>query len=86
MKGLRCGCAFLGDRFWATACKTVRRVLSDRCLSCLSVCDVGVLWPKMKLNMVVGLVPCLIVLDGDPASPKGAQPPIFGPCQLWLNG
>jgi len=23
--------------FWATVCKTVRPVLSDRCLSCLSV-------------------------------------------------
>jgi len=37
-------------RFWATVCKTVRPMLSDRCLSvCLSVCpvcDVGVLWPK----------------------------------------
>ena len=36
---------------WATACKTVRPMLSDRCpvcLSCLScpVCDVGVLWPN----------------------------------------
>jgi len=28
-----------GDtRFWATVYKTVRPVLSDRCLSCLSVC------------------------------------------------
>ena len=34
------------NRFWATACKTVRSMLSDGCLSCLSVCDVGVLWPK----------------------------------------
>ena len=40
-------------RFWATVCKTVRPMLSDRCLSymsvCLSVCpvcDVGVLWPN----------------------------------------
>jgi len=30
--------------FWATVCKTVRPMQSDRCLSCLSVCDVGVLW------------------------------------------
>jgi len=29
--------------FWATICKTVRPMLSDRRLS---VCDVGVLWPK----------------------------------------
>jgi len=27
-----------------------------------------------------------IVLDGDPAAPKGAQPPIFGPCLLLPNG
>jgi len=31
---------------WATVCKTVRPMLSDRCLSALSVCDVGVLWPN----------------------------------------
>jgi len=30
--------------FWATVCKTVRPMLSDRCLSVLSVCNVGVLW------------------------------------------
>jgi len=37
--------------FWATVCKTVRPMLSDRCLSVLScpllsVCNVGVLWPN----------------------------------------
>ena len=32
--------------FWATVCKTVHRMLSDRCLSILSVCNVGVLWPN----------------------------------------
>jgi len=37
---------------WATVCKTVRPMLSDRCLSVLFVlsvcpiCDVGVLWPN----------------------------------------
>jgi len=36
----------LGYSFWATVSKTVRPMLSDRCLPCsaLSVCDVGVLW------------------------------------------
>ena len=38
-----------GD-FWATVCKTVRPMLSVRCLSvcpvCLSVCDVHALWPN----------------------------------------
>jgi len=36
--------------FEATVCKTVCPVLSDRCLSvlsvCLSVCNVSVLWPN----------------------------------------
>jgi len=31
---------------------------------------------KMKLSMQVGLGPGHIVLDGDPAPPQGAQPPI----------
>ena len=36
--------------FWATVCKTVRPMLSDRCLSCLSVCDVGVFWPNGSMD------------------------------------
>jgi len=40
---------------------------------------------KMLLGMEVGLGPCHIVLDGDPATPKGAQPPIFGPCLVPLG-
>ena len=32
--------------FWVTICKTVRPMLSDPCLSVLSVCNVGVLWPN----------------------------------------
>jgi len=75
-----------GD-YWATACKKVRPVLSDRCLSvCLSVClscpvwDPGhwqtVAWIKMKLRTQVGLGPGYIVLCGDPApSRKRAQKP-----------
>jgi len=44
-------------------------------------------WIKMPLGMEVSLGPGHIVLDGDPAPlPKGAQPPIFGPCLLWPNG
>jgi len=39
------------NAFWATACEAVRPILSDRCLcltvpSCLSVCNVRVLWPN----------------------------------------
>jgi len=58
--------------FRATVCKTVRPMLSDRCLSChvLSVtlvyCGQTVGWIKMKLGMEVGLGPDHIVLDGDP--------------------
>jgi len=35
-------------------------------------------WMKMPLGTEVGLDPD-IALDGDPAPPKGEQPPIFGP-------
>ena len=71
--------------FSATVCKTVRPMLSDRCLSvlsCLSVCDVRALWPNgwtdqnETRHAVIGLVPGHIVLDGDPAPPpqKGIAP------------
>jgi len=37
-------------------------------------------WIKMRLGTEVGLDPGDIVLDGDPAPPKGAQqPPTFRP-------
>ena len=76
--------------FWANVCKTVRPMLSDRCLSvCLSVClscpvlsvtfvhcgqTVGRI--KVKLGVQIGLGPGHIVLDGDPALPplKGHSP------------
>jgi len=43
-------------RCWATICKTVRPMLSDRCLSVCPVCpvlsvyDVGVLWPNSRMD------------------------------------
>jgi len=42
----------------------------------------------MPLGMEVGLDPGHNVLDGDPAPPKGSQPPpqFFGLCLLWPNG
>ena len=43
-------------------------------------------WIRKPLGMDVGLGPGHTELDGDPAPPKGAQPPIFGPCLLWPNG
>jgi len=73
---------------WATVSKTVRRMLSVRCLSvclsCLSVtfarCGQTVGWIKTKLGVQVGLGPGHIVLDGDPPPlhQRGAQhPPQF---------
>jgi len=77
--------------FWATVCKTVRPVLSVRCLS---VCDVGVLWPNYGWmdedeTWHGGRPrPRSHCVRWGPSSllPKGAQPPIFGPCLLWPNG
>jgi len=82
------------SRFWATVCKTVRPMLTDRCLSALSVCDVGVLWsngwrdqdetwhagsPRPWPHCVRWR------LETQLLSPKGAQPPIIGPCLLSPN-
>jgi len=68
-------------------------MLSDRCLSCLSVtlvyCGRAVVWIRMPVGMVVGLGPGHIVLDGDPASHTErdtAAPPLFSPCLLVPNG
>jgi len=36
-------------------CKTVRLMLSDRCLSCLSVYNVGVLWPNGWISIALGM-------------------------------
>ena len=75
---------FLGDR-----CKTLHPILSDRCLSvCQSVtlvyCGQTAGWIKMPLGVEVGLGPCHIVLDGNPAPRKGAQhpPPNFRPMSI----
>jgi len=40
---------------------------------------------KTPLGSEVDLGPCHIVIDGVPASAKGAQQPLplFGPCLLW---
>jgi len=74
---------FIMTLFWATVCKTVRPMLSDRCLPspvCLSLtlvyCGQTVRLIKMKLGMQVGLGPGHIVLDGDSAlpPPKGHTP------------
>ena len=69
---------FLGDRYIHV---TVRHMLQDRCLSCLSVtlvyCGQTVGWIRMPLGTEVGLGPGHIVLDGYLAPPrKGAQQPL----------
>jgi len=63
-------------RFWATFSKTVRPMLSDSCLSCLSLlsvtltyCGQTVGWIKMKLGLEIGIGPGHIVWHGDSAPP-----------------
>ena len=80
-----------------TISKMVRHMLSDRCLSVLSVClfchvlsamlvysDQMAGWIKMKLGKQVGHLGIgHTVFDGRSSpSPKGAQPPIFRPYLL----
>ena len=60
------------------------------CLSCLSVSNVGVLWTNSLTDQDetwhAGRPPpwphCVTWGPSSP-SPKGAQPPIFGPYPLW---
>jgi len=50
-------------------------------------CGQTVGYIKMPFGTQVYVGPGHIVLDGNPAlHPKGAQPPIFGPCLLLPNG
>jgi len=95
--------AVRSGRFWATVCKTVRPMPSDRCpvsLSCLfclsvclSVCDVGVLWPNgwtdQDETWPVGRPwswPHCVRFGPSSLPQKGQSPPtIFGPCLLWPN-
>jgi len=67
--------------FWPTVCKTVRPILSHRCLSVCPVLSMSVClwrwcivaktvgWIKMKLGIQVGLGTGHILLDGDTALP-----------------
>ena len=85
--------------FRSNVCKTVRPMLSDFCLPCMSspVCLSATLvycgqtagWIKIKPGTQVGLGPGLIVLDGNPAArhpQRGTASPIFGPYLLWPKG
>jgi len=72
--------------FLATACTTVRPMLSDRCLSCpvLSVtlvyCGQTVGWIRIPFGVEVGLDAVHIVLDGDPAPPTEHSPQFSARC------
>ena len=76
--------------FWATVCKTVHPMLSD--VVCLSVCNVGVLWPngwtdKDETWHAGKPRPRGHCVRWEPSSPPqkggGAPSTIFGPCLLW---
>jgi len=59
--------------------------------ACLTVCDVGVYcgqgWMDQDEAWHAGRPrPRQHCVRWGPSSPKGAQPPIFGPCPLWPNG
>jgi len=79
--------------FWATVSKMVRPNLSVRCLSVLSVCNVGALWPNgwtdQDETWHAGRPrPWSHWVRWGPRSPspKGGRLQIFGPCLLWPNG
>ena len=63
-------------------------------LSICPVCNVGVLWPNGWMDQDETWhrgrpQPGHIVLDGDPAPPKGTQSPNFRPMSVaanWLDG
>ena len=77
---------------WATVCKTVRSMLSDR----FPVCDVGVLWPNGLTDQDESWRagrsrswPHCVRWGLSSPSPKGTQPPIFRPISVaakWLHG
>jgi len=79
----------LGYSFWATVSKTVRPMLSDRCLSCLSVCNAGVSrpngWTDQDETWRAGRPrPRPHCVRWGPSSPpKGHSFPIFGPYLLY---
>jgi len=58
---------------------------------CLSVCNVGVLWPNGRMDQNETWhegrpQPRPHCVRWGPSTPqKEAQPPIFGPCPLWPN-
>jgi len=79
---------------WATICKTVHPMLSDRCLSC-TACNVGVLWPNGLTDQDetwhAGRPrpwPHCVRWGPSSPSPKETQPPNFRPISVaakWLH-
>ena len=71
---------------------TVRPMLSDRCpvcpvLSCLFVCNVGVLWPNGWTDEDATWYGGRLLPRRHCSPQNGTQPPpIFGQCLLWPNG
>jgi len=79
---------FFGDRLENGSPYAVGPLSCPVCLSVLSVCDVGVLWQNGWMDQDEtwhGGRPKPQPYCVRPP-PKGAQPPIFGPCLLWPNG
>jgi len=91
--GLLCSLLNALRRFWATICKTVRPMLSDRFLSCSSCLCVTLVdciakrldgfatWYGGRPRPMASL--CYM---GTQLPHKGHSRPIFGPCLLWPNG
>jgi len=84
---------FLGDRLWnGSPYGCYQTVVCLSCLSCLFVCDVGVLWLNGWMDQDETWHggrprPPPHCIRWGPSSPKGGTvPPNFRPCPLWLNG
>jgi len=66
-------------------------MLSNHCLSCLSVCNIGVLWPNGWMDQDETWHrgrprPRPHCVGWGPSSPqRHSRPPIFGPRLLWPN-
>jgi len=81
---------FLGDRLWNGSPYAIGPL--SVCLSCLSVCNVGALWPNFWMDQDetchAGMPrpwPHCVRRKPSSPSPKGHSPPIFGPYLLRTN-
>ena len=89
-----CHLRFLGDRLYNGSPYAIGPLsICPICLSCLSVCDVGVLWPNGWMDQDETWCggrprPWPHHFRWGPSFPllKGYSPTIFGPCLLWPNG